>query len=89
MDEVEETLEKLKKKSKQGEGNASDQTESLLNELGDQLEHIQSFLTPTWLVPMSIQQRYLRLLKSYKHQLKKVYKHDYTSNTKVLQLCVM
>jgi hypothetical protein len=79
MDEVENKLKELKKYMKQGDETLNEYAESLLSEIGNQLEHVRSFLTPTWIVPMPIQTRYLKLLKSYKHQLKKLYSQEITS----------
>jgi flagellar hook-associated protein FlgK len=51
MDEVENKLKELKKYMKQGEETLNEYAESLLSEIGNQLEHVRSFLTPTWIVP--------------------------------------
>jgi hypothetical protein len=72
MDEVENKLKELKKYMKQGEETLNEYAESLLSEIGNQLEHVRSFLTPTWIVPMPIQTRYLKLLKSYHKTIKTI-----------------
>ncbi|XP_052075584.1 centrosome and spindle pole associated protein 1-like isoform X8 [Mytilus californianus] len=79
MDEVEKKIEKLKKYLKERNETAYHTAESLLGEIGDQLEHVQTLLSPSWLIPMPIQRRYLKLLKIYKHQLKKMYSREFSS----------